>query len=339
MKKVLFCGLICLSSSLAAAPDFTEIPYAYLPLTESELGKPFPLTWGGEIDADQPPKTLTIPAGHAQGQLSWQAETELAPEKPLTLIGKDRAGKPWQVAIAQMRGCAPTRIYHADLDKNGLEDVVVVRSTCGNGLSMPTLIYLITFEANGRPLLLTLNSYFDDTDKQLTALRDLNQDGKAELLDMTFANGYWASNVYQLHDAHWQRIQGQFASRHYPLFTRFTQQPNRKPVQPAKTQWVRDLSNDTPLLTGKLRAFIPKIEDEQISTIKITLQGQKTCTLSDRWIITQDSPSGRTINTEESTSNLLTSLEKMAKMGKENVAIFGQSDGAGCRPFEVRFGF
>jgi hypothetical protein len=342
MKRLLFLCLMGISLTVAAAADFTEIPYAYLPLTEKELGEPFPLQWVGDIDHNQSPKPLTIQAGHAKGLLNWQDETEQHPEQPLTLTGKDLAGKPWQVAIAQMRGCAPTRIYHADLDKNGLEDVIVVRRTCGNGLAMPTLIYLITFEANGRPLLLTLNSYFDDEGRKLAALRDLNQDGKAELLDMTFVSGYWASHVYQLHNAHWQRVQGQFSARHYPLFTRFTKQPNRQPVNPAQPQAVRDLSNDTPSFAGKLRAFTPSLEDEQISSIKLTLttpQAQKTCTLTDAWVITQDRPSGRTIDTEASTSNILLRLEKLAKTGKANAAFFGQADGVGCRPFAVRINY
>lgn len=341
MKSQWYVCLICLSHIAWASPDDTEIPYAYLPLTSIELGQPFPLQKIADIAPNQAPKLFSVPAGSGKAQLSWQDESPQHPEKPLTLTGKDLAGKPWQVSIARLSGCAPTRIYHADLDKNGQEDVVVVRSTCGNGLAAPTVISIITFETNGRPVLFSSNSYFEDKNQQVDALRDLDQDGKADLLDMTFNNGYWASNVYQLNDAaHWQRVQGQLASRSYPLFTRFTRRPNREPVQPNKPHWVRDFSNHIPVITANLRALIPNVEDERVNSIRLTLQneqGQKqSCTLDESWIITRNTDAGRTIETEDSPLHSVQQLAKLVSKGKMRVTVFGQQQAAGCYPSEIR---
>ncbi len=332
MKKYLF--LCCLANSVFAAPDLTAIPYAYSPLTAAEWGQPFAVQWVGEIDHFQPPKALSVKAGHALGQFTWQAETASQSELPLTLAGKDRAGKPWHITLAAMRGCAPTRVYHADLDRNGLEDVILARSTCGNGLAMPTTLYIITFEENGRPILLMLNSYFDDEERQISALRDLNQDGKAELCDMSFSKGYWASSVYQLHAARWQQVQGAFASHHYPLFTRFTHQANHKPAALPKAQWVRDFSNARPSKTGQLSVLSPQLEDEQLTSVRIVLNtpAKQNCALTDAWIITQDTATGRSITTEAAALATHSQLAKRVKSGKLQAQLFGQTSVQGCSP-------
>jgi hypothetical protein len=311
-----------------------------LPLSTTELGKPFPLQWLREVDQNNEttPRKFNVSIGLTGAQLSWNNELDDDhPAQPLTAKGTDRAGKPWRVQIDKLEGCAPTQLYQADLDNNGIQDLVVVRQTCGNGLAMPTLIYLLTFENNGRPTLFVLNSYFAEAHHALTALVDMNHDGKAELIDMRHGQGYWAINLYQAEQARWQRVQGKFAQRSYPLYTRFTSRGNRRAVMPPSesARAITDLDNTTPLLTGTLFSLAASSQQENDVILTLKTQSKQVCTLSEFWTITLDRPAGRTI-----LANLYTpfpsdpALANLAN-GKLPVTLYGQLMPNECSPISV----
>lgn len=342
MKHLTGLLLLCCYSLAQAAPDYDSLPYRYLPLSTSELGKPFPLKWIHALDqnSEDLPKKLNVSIGLSGAQLSWETELDERPAQPLTATGKDSAGKPWRVQIDYLEGCAPSQLYQADLDKNGIQDLVVVRQTCGNGLAPPTLIYLLTFESNGRPILLTLNSYFSEAKHALPALVDMNHDGKAELIDMRYGGGYWAANVYQVEQARWQRVQGKFAQRSYPLYTRFTQRSNRVAVTPSTdaVSALSDFSNTTPLITGKLLSIAASQQENRENDIVVTVKDSKTqvCTLTERWAITLDYASGRTILADLyapfPSDPLLTTLPMQ---GKLTASIYGRLETESCNPTGV----
>jgi len=48
---------------------------------------------------------------------------------------------------------------------------------------------------------------------------------------MQFSDGYWVTDLYQVKEAHWQRVNGWFGQLHYPALSRFTYRPNRKLVK------------------------------------------------------------------------------------------------------------
>ncbi|MFY9260389.1 MAG: VCBS repeat-containing protein [Gallionella sp.] len=342
MKHLTGLFLLCCCGITQAAPDFDTLPYRYLPLSTSELGKPFPLQWLREVDQNNEatPRKFNVSIGLTGAQLSWANEIDDDhPAQPLTATGKDRAGKPWRVQIDKLEGCAPTQLYQADLDQNGLQDLVVVRQTCGNGLAMPTLIYLLTFENNGRPTLLALNSYFAEARHALTALVDMNHDGKAELIDMRHGQGYWAINLYQVEEARWQRVQGKFAQRSYPLYTRFTSRSNRHAVMPPteSARAITDFDNTTPKLTGILSSLTAARQQDQENELILTLKNapKQVCTLSEFWTITLDRPAGRTI-----LANLYIpfpsdpALANLAN-GKLPVTLYGQLMPNECSPIGV----
>jgi len=85
-------------------------------------------------------------------------------------------------------------------------------------------------------------------------LVDFNRDGKADLVFMNFDDGYWITNIYVLNDARWKRVTGPFGPRLFPLYTRFTNVPNTKPVTPPPNRHptAPDLSNATPAASGML---------------------------------------------------------------------------------------
>jgi hypothetical protein len=65
-------------------------------------------------------------------------------------------------------------------------------------------------------------------------LLDLQGNGRAQLLDMQFSDGYWVTDLYQVKEAHWQRVNGWFGQLHYPALSRFTYRPMTPPV---KRRW------------------------------------------------------------------------------------------------------
>lgn len=342
MKHLTGLLLLCCYSLAQAAPDYDSLPYRYLPLSMTEMGKPFPLKWIRELDQNRAdlPQKLNVSIGLSGAQLSWRNEQDERPGQPLTATGKDNAGKPWRVQIGWLRSCAPTQLYQADLDNNGIQDLVLITETCGNGLAPSTEIHLLTFESNGRPILLTLDSYFSEEKHTIPALVDMNHDGRAELIDMRYGGGYWAANVYQVEQARWQRVQGEFAQRSYPLYTRFTQRGNRVAVTPptAAARAIIDFSNTTSLMTGKLLSMAASRQEYHENDVVITIKDSKNqvCTLTENWAITLDRASGRTIlaalNTPFPSDPMLTTLPMQ---GKLTVNIYGQLDTEKCSPTGV----
>lgn len=65
---------------------------------------------------------------------------------------------------------------------------------------------------------------------------------------MWWGGGYWSTTPYEARDAAWQRVTGPFAGAEFPIWTRFTQAPNRAPVALPRARWPQreDLSNALP---------------------------------------------------------------------------------------------
>jgi hypothetical protein len=349
MNRLFLLCLICFSNATWAASEFVSMPFTYLPLTPAELGNAFPLHKIAE-------RSPTVPAGQSMAKIVWEDATEDSEfaVHPQALQGNDLAGKPWQVTLRGLEHCRPARIFHADLDKNGMEDVIVVRDGCGVGLAPPIWLDLITFERTGRPVLLSLSGYFFDGDSDFAALRDLNHDGKADLIDMDWHDGYWSTTVYQIHNGHWQRANGKFASRSYPLYTRFTERPNRKPVTPRQKAalFVRDFSNRTPWLTGTLSAVItstPNVTPFDLDpsdkrwrkqnphiaqfTLIPALGQPQNCENAE--ILTDDTPAGRLIYGNDLPPEQLIDLQQRALAKKMKIRLYGRERGSLCRPQSV----
>ncbi|HZB44031.1 MAG TPA: hypothetical protein VE360_02245, partial [Pyrinomonadaceae bacterium] len=124
-------------------------------------------------------------------------------------------------------------VYEGDLDRNGVRDLVVSIGTGANGLGEPTHLIFLTFNRRGHPSLFEATGYFDPRAGDIYDLADLDGDRRAELLFMTYDDGYWVTNVYQPHESRWGRVSGRLAGLQFPLYTRFTRRPNHTPVRPA----------------------------------------------------------------------------------------------------------
>src|SRR5205085_526170 len=114
-----------------------------------------------------------------------------------TLSGLDRGGKPWTVDVSKLYGCAgDARIYEGDIDKDDVNDAVILTATCANGLAPTQIFTAITFDGSGRPVPFDAGGYFEETNAGIDSLVDVNRDGKADLVYMNFDDGFWITNIY-----------------------------------------------------------------------------------------------------------------------------------------------
>ena len=122
------------------------------------------------------------------------------------------------------------QLYRADLDRNGIQDLVIWLPSTGNGLAPYAHLILMTFTREGRPCVFEPRGFYTASKTGVDDLLDLQGNGHTQLLDMQFNSGYWITSLYQVKDAKWQRVHGWFGKLSYPALTRFTYTPNRKIV-------------------------------------------------------------------------------------------------------------
>jgi hypothetical protein len=306
--------------------------HAYLPLTKADLGRPFALKPLGMIDP-RPEFERQLNVGVSTATLKHTEDGDLL------VTGKDRAGKPWSVLMGGMCGASGAG-YEADLDRNGLRDLVLMVATCGCGLAPSSHIVTVTFERDGRPVRFEAEGYFDYDAKGVFDLRDMNSDGKAELIYTNFDDGYWITNIYTTSDARWRRVKGSFGKRDYPLYTRFTNRPNRRATRPkaGRNPFAPDLSNDAPYAHAQLRSFrwadVSQSEDVEMSFE--TSEGRMIKCQPVSWYasftVVMDGEKGRNIFTlSGAEDNVKNSLGEIVA-GHYDVTLYGQRDEKRCSP-------
>jgi hypothetical protein len=180
----------------------------YLPLNRSELGNRFPVKYLGTIgdlrpgyfeaaqDAPPPDKVVI-------GNLAFYKDFKAPQDTPLPdreevgpsganvaksangallITGKDRNDSPWSVDLGDFTLNYACRFYSADLDRNGIRDLVLIFPTGGNGLAPTSHFFSLTFDEQGRPVPFEADGYFEESVKGVTDLVDLNRNGRAELI-------------------------------------------------------------------------------------------------------------------------------------------------------------
>lgn len=329
--KLFAAAFLSLAAVLASSGAAQAALREYLPLTGAELGRPFAMKYLGEI-ASRPGPQRRLDIGVSAATLAYAEETEL------TLSGRDRAGNSWSVGVGG--ACGNGEGYTADLDRNGQRDFVLVLPTCGNGLAPSHHLIAVTFESDGRPARFEVEGYFDADRRGVFDLRDLDGDGRAELIYMNHSDGYWITNLYTATNARWQRVAGRFGTRAYPLYTRFTNRPNRRAVKPAagRRPFAPDLSNDAPRLRGQLRsyAWANVAQSEDIELNFETGEGQQVKCQPVSWhgsfTVVVDSARERKIFTlARMEENVKTSLDEIVA-GRYDMSLYGQRNAENCSP-------
>ena len=240
-----FVRRLCVLIAVLAVLPATGAAYmkGYLPLKDTEIANRFP--------------QRVIRAKFFQGmnaaRVGFATVRFLEETNEIQFAGVDGARKPWTVTADAMRGGG---LYSADLDKNGTVDLIYAAYTGGNGLAPPMHVLTLLFDATGRPVPSEMDGYFEIDGHGIQDLIDLDGDGRAELIRQAYDDGYWITSVYEARDAHWHRINGQHASRAFPIYTRFTNRANRVPTTPAPGRHPveDDLSNDATAFSGRLTA-------------------------------------------------------------------------------------
>lgn len=102
------------------------------------------------------------------------------------------------------------QLYRADLDRNGIQDLVIWLPSTGNGLAPYAHLILMTFTREGRPCVFEPVGFYTASKTGVDDLLDLQGNGHTQLLDMQFDSGYWITSLYQVKDAKWQRVHGWF---------------------------------------------------------------------------------------------------------------------------------
>jgi hypothetical protein len=225
-------------------------------------------------------------------------------------------------------------LYSADLDHNGTVDLIYASYTGGNGLAPPMHVLTLLFDKTGRPVPSEMDGYFEIDGRGLKDLVDLDGDGRAELVRQAFDDGYWITSLYEARSAHWHRINGEHASRSFPIYTRFTNRANQVPTipGPGRHPTEDDLSNDVTNRSGALAAV--RWADIQVSeNPEVKLSDGTVCTpvaWSSSMVAVVDGPDGRTAATlgasEEAHALLNTMVQSKLVVqvkGKRRYAVTG----------------
>ena len=218
----------------AAAAEAQGVNAEYLPFPQSRLRR-FPLkryAFPPGAPVDGLPFTVSgVTMRDAETEVSGATHGLEQVGRRLVFNGREKGGQEWRLETGGWTYY--DAVYEGDLDRNGVRDLVVSIGTGANGLGVPTHLIFLTFNRRGHPSLFEATGYFDPRAGDIYDLADLDGDRRAELLFMTYDDGYWITNVYQPHESRWSRVNGRFAGLQFPLYTRFTRRPNHSPVRPA----------------------------------------------------------------------------------------------------------
>jgi hypothetical protein len=309
----------------------------YIPLTKQELNKPFKLVKDLTLDGNFYGKTTGKPYILQAGANSITIEA--AEDRPcFTFSGAGLRGKAWKILLGNFGQGA--YMYLGDLDKNGFDDIAIISWTGGCGMSPNIHILTFMFDQGRLPVPFACDGYGDATESSIDDIWDMDGDGKAVLLHMTFGNGYWVTSLYKAGNALWSRVNGVKFGKEFPCYTRYSFKPNNKPtkLKQGKQLYAPDFSNDKPRFSGVISSFeMADIEESQPVKMKIT--GDKggihecsprswyaTCNLV---IDTKDER--KIVNYMAGHDAVKDAFDEIYK-GKYMVEIFGGRSGQSCEP-------
>jgi hypothetical protein len=315
----------------------------YLPLSRAETNRRFPVKFIGETGGGRPGYFGTGTGGVASpAKMSVGpsgSSFEMDEEGGAVIGGKDKGGAAWRVRLGTLSGYG-SRLYTADLDGDKVQDLVIVSPTGGNGLAPTRHLFALTFDEKGRPVPFEADGYFEEDARGVFDLLDIDRDGRAELLYMNFDDGYWVTTLYEAQGGRWRRVEGAHGGRRYPLYTRFTQRPNRRPVAPkhGRRPFTPDLSTTAPALRGTLDSY-EWAEVSQSEDLKLFVNGSggaRVACSPVAWFgsfgVVSDSSEGREVVTVYGNEEAARSLLDAALKAKSEVTLYGRRSAGGCSP-------
>jgi hypothetical protein len=274
--------------------------FAQVPLKRGQI-PPFPLKLLADSENESQEDGIT--ASFPVGVRLTKFVITLA---DINFSGQDKSGQPWTVELDNQHIGLGYKLYSGDLDKNGLVDAVFVTDTGANGSLPASILSILTFDLQGRPLLWQtgLNVTADKTG--IAQLVDLDQDRKAELIAEQVdavsgdkAEGYFVTDIYKVEQGRWQKL-GEYAATALPVYAPVAdasaeawliRPPAKLPAD--RHAFAPDLSNAAPVAEGKAEFvnLVKQTEDE----IELVRPADR-CTPND-FILVEDSKLKRTIST------------------------------------------
>ncbi|TXH71361.1 MAG: VCBS repeat-containing protein [Thiothrix sp.] len=324
--------LISLLSPLPSYAFFDD----YLPLSAAEIQQRVPMKHLVSLDPSKLIPRLKV--GRQLIQLESNAEEDLVLSGVTTQQGK------WSVKLNNIYAMFPTEAYQADLDNNGQQDLILLKPTAGNGLAPSQHISVLSFDTDGQVRLWQVEGYFARDQQGITDFLDLNGNGRAELVFMSYGGGYWQTVLYEAQNSQWTKIKGKFAGKTYPLLTRFTFKPNHKIVSPnkLKNNEPLNLANDKPLLSGYLKDY-QWANVEQSEDISLMIQTDKKlikCQPSSWYSLFRlvlDKPKQREIVSLAANSKTIQAVLQEAIAKRYPLKLYGQRSSEVCSPEEIWF--
>jgi hypothetical protein len=151
----------------------------------------------------------------------------------LLFTGKDKNNKPWVLAKAYYP--TGTIFFTADLDKNGMTDIIVLQTTGSCGRAPSTVLTLILFDKEACPFPVELFGY-SNTDEKTWAGEKINttiddlitlgndprtcvisqQAGLTKVKGKPFAIRYWKTIVYRAEDSRLKKLDS-YKGQSFPL--------------------------------------------------------------------------------------------------------------------------
>lgn len=234
--------------------------FPYVALSDELLSHRFPLQFVTVLKEDPPDLELKDVGPRGSRLVSTGTVKIRNASVLLRLVGQDRAAKDWSVEVAHSWGCdlhLGVHLFVADLDHDGVKDLLLTVPTCGNGWSPPVHLIAVTFDEGGRPVPFESEGYFEVDERGVDHLLDLDPDHKAVFVHLTHDDDYWITDLYKASSGRWSRLTGEYRGAHMPMYTRFTNAPNRLPTTPAegKIPFSPDLSTKVPVESGRLTAW------------------------------------------------------------------------------------
>jgi hypothetical protein len=304
---------------------------SYLPIDKTDLNRRFKLRSLGQIKLDEI-RTRKVNIG-ASG-----AEIKTEPRRYVRITGKDKAGKTWSVQLGAY--CLDIQSYEGDLDRNGLQDLVLLIPTCGNGLAPSSHIITLMFDSRGRPIPFEADGYFECTEHGIADIVDMDRDRRAELVYMNFDDGYWITNLYRATNARWERVTGQFVKYSFPRFVRFTLKENHRSTRPkpGRHPFAPDLSNARFNLNGRIQSYqwANVSQSENFLMVIRDARGKRIECRPESWYasfsVLVDKKDGRRITFLSASEDRVKSLLAEITADQLEVALYGRRQAGRCSP-------
>lgn len=228
MKCLFLSGSFCLAILVLSAGAVSAYQSGYTPISEADRKKTFPL------------KHIVSDRDVASGKLFGNGgRTYTCAGDDFTVNGRNSKNETWSVTHhnCSQVGHLPIDVYSGDLDRNGVEDLVIIQPTSGCGIAPSSILVTILFDRQGNPHVFGTPGYFERTAsaRGVKDLLQLTRGGAAILITEELGyvtwrdkgRSYWRSVLYEARKGNWN-LMPNYRGNKIPLLVWFSFKPNHR---------------------------------------------------------------------------------------------------------------